>query len=564
MASPSAVFKKLLNKRGQKTDQQIKSFLHPNYKDLHDPMLLPDMKSAVDRLKLALDKQEKLMIFGDYDADGVTATSVLYLGLKQLGFTDIAISLPNRIKDGYGISRSAVSKMKKTKATLALSVDCGSKDNEIIDDLKAASIDAIITDHHEVGETLPNAIAVINPKREDSKYPFRGLAGVAVAFKLIQALQISLKPKSMPIGQEKWLLDLVAIGTICDCMDLVDENRILAHYGFRVIGKTRRRGLKELMRSAYSGGHGVGSYLVGFVIGPRINAAGRLSDPIGALKVFLCGRAPDVAAAVKNLEQLNDKRRSIQDKGAKDAEKQIMDSLKGNQTLPHVLFVKLPDLHEGVIGIVAGKLIDRFKRPIWVFTQTENGHWKGSGRSFGDYSLAELITRAKGIYERGGGHKEAAGVTVKNIKKLNDFIKCANNLYVDKKLEHEAQAKFLLPVADMEMKSLNDLTFQFAQEITTMEPFGRGNEQPIFKLIDMLIVGRKRIKEKYLAITVRDKEGKEMDLMSFRPNEEWFDVKNGTSADFLINLEANEWRDRQSARGIILDLQQNQDQKHPF
>lgn len=548
-SAPSALFRELLKKRGLKNDTQIEAFLKPDYQNLHDPMLLPDIKKAVNRLKKAYRKGEKLMIFGDYDADGVTASAVLYLGLKQIGFPEIEVSLPHRVRDGYGIPKQAVAKMKKAKASLAISVDCGSRDYDVIKDLTKAGFDVIVTDHHETSQTLPpDALAVVNPKRTDSKYPFRHLAGVVVAFKLVQALQMEMEPKTMPPGQEKWLLDLVAIGTVCDCMELVDENRILAHFGFQVISKTRRKGLRELLKVAR--GSGVSSQTVGFIVGPRINAAGRLDDPTGAYDLLVSEKASEAVSAALRLEKLNERRKRLQDKALKQAKQQIT----SEGELSAVICVAVPGLHEGIIGIVAGKLVEEFKRPAWVFTETPDGSWKGSGRSFGDFDLAELILETKGIYERGGGHQEAAGVTVKNIKKLHEFKAKANDLYASKKLDHVSQAKHLLPLADMTIKKLHDLSYQFVKEISQLEPFGKGNPEPLFELSGVLLTGHRVVKDKYLALTVRDSEGTEMELMAFRPQTSWFDLANGDKLSLVVTLEPDEWRGRQKVRGLVQDL----------
>ncbi|MDR0887102.1 MAG: single-stranded-DNA-specific exonuclease RecJ [Candidatus Nomurabacteria bacterium] len=553
MTQYSQLFRELLSKRGLVADDEIEVFLHPDYNNLHDPFKLPDIDKAVNRLKQTIEKQETITIFGDYDADGVTATSVLYLGLKQMGLTDIVTVLPHRIRDGYGMPKNCVSQLTQTKTTLAITVDCGSKNHDIIEQLNQKGIDVIITDHHEVGDTLPNAIAIVNPKRPDSNYPFADLAGVGVAFKLIQALQKTLHPETLPDGQEKWLLDLVAIGTVCDCMQLVGENRILTHFGFKVISKTRLAGLRELMRTAYrSGKDNIDSYFVGFVIGPRINAAGRLDDPVQALNVFLSEKGAECAANVEALEKLNRKRKTLQDKATEQAVKQINNQYK-NIELPDVICVRNTDWHEGLIGIVAGRLVDVFHRPVFAFTQAENGNWKGSGRSFGDYSLADLIKQAKPLMVQGGGHREAAGLVLASDELYTKFIKCANNLYKDKKLEHSDQEKFFRPNPDITIEKINDLSIKFYNELKLLEPFGNGNPEPIFEIKQAKIISKRIIKEKYLKFII-EKSDEQMGMMCFRPEPSWFDLQSGDHADFLFNLELDEYRGTKTIGGVATSI----------
>ena len=301
----SKLFQRLLKARGVSED-----FLHPKYEDLTDPFTLEDMDKAVERVKRAIGRHEKILIYGDYDVDGVTASTVMEQSLILAGVKpeNLTIMLPDRFADGYGMSPKLVKRAEKDHITLVITVDCGSRNHEIIDELNALNLDSIITDHHETADTMPEAVAIINPKRKDSPTEkLKNLAGVGVAFKVAEALA---KKGYIRKGQEKWLLDLVLIGTICDNMLLIGENRILGFYGVKVLAKTRRPGLKELIRRA--GVKRLDSESIGFQIGPRLNAAGRLKTADLALSLLRAKNSLEAAPLAEKLEELNKKRKNEQ------------------------------------------------------------------------------------------------------------------------------------------------------------------------------------------------------------------------------------------------------------
>ena len=292
-------------------------FLNPVYEECVDPTVLPDMAQAVERIRKAASRGERVLIYGDYDVDGVTASTIMYDTLRLAGVSEVEVMLPNRFLDGYGMSKKVVQKAKETGVGLVVTVDCGSRNHEIIGELKEVGVDVIVTDHHECGESLPEAVAVVNPKRRDVECPaeLRELAGAGVAFKVAQALVLA---GMIPEGQEKWLLDLVLIGTVCDSMRMTGENRRLCYYGMKVLAKTRRPGLKELMRVA--GTKRIGGEAIGFQLGPRLNAAGRMETAEHALKLLMASSRMEAASLALVLNRLNEQRRNQQNEAVMEIE----------------------------------------------------------------------------------------------------------------------------------------------------------------------------------------------------------------------------------------------------
>ena len=536
----SKIFEQLLQLRG--LDEE---FLHPQYGRTADPYVLPGMREAVDRIRRAVQDKEKILIYGDYDVDGVTASTVMEDTLKLAGIPqeNIDIMLPDRFADGYGMSPRLIKRAQENKATLVITVDCGSRNHAIIDELSTLGIDTVVTDHHECGEDLPAAIAVVNPKRPDYTDDTAGLkdlAGVGVAFKLAEAL---VGDGSIPAGQEKWLLDLVLIGTICDNMVLTGENRILCYFGLKVLEKTRRAGLKELMASARV--TNLTSESIGFQIGPRLNAAGRLQTADLALNLLRAKSSADAAALAAQLEELNKQRKKEQ----QAATKEISD--KGVAADP--VIIETGKWHEGIIGIVAGRLVEQYQRPSFVLTEVENGIYKGSGRSFGGFSLAKALDYAKDAIIGGGGHAGAAGVRL-DSKQLYAFREKINEYY--RSLHLTNQEKYLKLTADLDTDNIGDFDLNFLAELRELEPFGPGNEEPIFQLNrpEILLVRPMGDKEQHLRIDVRGKDGKIIKLVAFFAPERWFTLSEEDECDFLIRPIENEWRSVRSVEGRLLDV----------
>lgn len=539
-----SLFEQLLAARGLSGEQKD-VFLLPNYDKKHDPFLLPDMQAAVDRLVVACQKQERITIYGDYDIDGLTATTVLLDALKSFGFEHVHTFIPNRFVEGYGLTVDAVERIAADGARLIITVDCGSLSEKEIIRANELGVDVIVTDHHNVAPVQPPAVAVINPKRPDHNYPFIDLAGVGVAFKLVQALQTRLD--GLPPGQEKWLLDLVALGTVCDVVTLVDENRANVYWGLRVLSQTRRPGLKALMAVAGVEPEKVNARSLGFGLGPRMNAAGRLETAKHALDML---QAPDGMAALEKAQQLdalNMARRSDQDKIFKAALLQA--ELYKNDP---VLVVSHPDWNHGIIGIVAAKLLEKYKKPTYVL-QEMGDESKGSARSYGDFSAADAIRAADDIITKGGGHKLAAGVTLPTAN-IAAFRQRVNEFYRSKNLFN--QEALLLPKEDVTIPHFAELNEELLEQIALLEPFGNGNPEPVFRAEDLLVLHTRRMgaDAQHVKLELRDAMNNTMHFLAFSAPEHFF-VEPGEKVKIWFQPTLNEWQGRRSVEGRLLHLE---------
>ncbi len=535
----SKIFEQLVEARGLDQD-----FLQPKYENLTDPFSLSDMDKAVSRIKEAIDKQEKILIYGDYDADGVTASTLMEQALILAGATpgNLEIMLPDRFADGYGMSPRLINRAKDHKITLVITVDCGSGNHEIIDELNQLNIDTIVTDHHETAETMPDAVAVLNPHRKDRPTDsLQNLAGVGVAFKLAEAL---VKEGLIPNGQEKWLLDLVLIGSVCDSMLLTGENRILGYYGIKVLAKTRRPGLRELMKKA--GVKTLNSESIGFQIGPRLNSAGRLETADISLNLLRASSPIESAPIAEKLEELNKKRKTEQVSATREiTERGISDD---------PVIVETGKWHEGILGIVAGRLVEEFKKPAFVLAEVENDIFKGSGRSFGDYNLAEALNYARDSIIGGGGHAAAAGVRVER-KNLFSFREKLNEYY--RSLNLPDQSKYLKVHADLDINDFSELNLSFLEELRQLEPYGQGNEEPIFRLRGSSITGVTRMgaSRNHLRLDLKDRNGKTLKCLAFSAPEAWLSLDpDYDRVEPLVTFIENDFNGVKSLEARIIDL----------
>ncbi len=528
------IFAKLLKERG--LDEH---FLYPKYEELFDPFQLTGIKEAVARIEQAQVNDEKIVIYGDYDADGVTSSTLMRDALKDFGCNKVEIILPNRFTDGYGMNMPAVEKIIRRGAKLVVTVDCGSGSEAVIEELQNRGIDTIVTDHHEIPEVPKSAVAVVNPKQGD-KVGMR-MAGVGVAFALARALNMA-KNHGKCDGQEKWMLDLVAIGTICDSMELREENRILSYYGMKVLAKTRRPGIKELARVASVDLGRLNAHAIGFQLGPRINAAGRMKSADLALDLMMSTSRTKAFTLAGELDGLNHERREAQDAAVKEVKASDKD---------HVI-VATGKWHEGIMGIIAGRLVEIYKKPAFALTELEDGRLKGSGRSFGEFSLADALHHCpEGILLSGGGHAGACGLSLPK-EKLKAFKKFVNDYYESLKLKN--QEKYLQLKSDIKLTGFGSLTEELFAEICLLEPFGEGNEEPIFE-ITTLVCGKKVLKDKHLSLTLRDNDGKIMKMMAFYAPEEWKAAEAGDMARVQFRLMKNEFRGIVTIEGEIISLE---------
>lgn len=539
------VVREILAKRGIEGEKEILDFLNPDYGQLADPFSLPDMEVAVRRIAKAVVTGEKIVVYGDYDVDGMTASTLLTEALRCLGTRSVNSYTPNRFDEGYGLNKDAVKKLAGERTSLIITVDCGSLSHAEIALANKLGVDVVVTDHHGVAEVQPPAVAIVNPHRPDSRATFKDYCGVGVAFQLVRALQTKLT--GLGRGQEKWFLDLVALGTISDIVPLVGDNRKLVYWGLKVLAKTRRLGLKALMAVARVDQKRVSARDVGFVLGPRLNAAGRLETAESALALLSANNNPEALELAEKLDKLNLERRKEQD----EIFKQVLEKIDGCQD--EVIVVSGLGWSHGIIGIVASKVVETLGKPIFILEELENGIAKGSGRSFGDFDLGKAVVATNKSLINGGGHAAAAGIVIETAK-LAKWRRAINKYH--ESLGLKDQGEYLCAKADVEVSDLGDLTLELVRELEKLEPFGLANERPIFKLKNkgVKFVDRIGNEKNHLKLTVADKS-QMLKFLAFNPPEEWF-VEPGDRVDLWVNLEINEWRGSETVEGRILNIQQ--------
>ncbi len=552
------IFETLLQARGLGTPAQRQAFLNPDYGSLADPRLLPDIDKAVRRIKEALKQKQKVVIYGDYDIDGLSATALLLEAFKAFGL-DVASFVPSRFDEGYGLSSEAIEKLAGHGAQLIVTVDCGSLSFDEVAFAKSKGVDIIITDHHSIGSQLPEAVAVINPKREDHSYPFRDFAGVGVAFGLVRAVQMEFNKNpstgstgsrqassGLPFGQEKWLLDLVALGTVCDIVPLSGENRTLAYWGIEVLRQTRRPGLRALMAVAGVEPATVSARSLGFGLGPRLNASGRLETAQLSLDLLTTTDNTEGLKLAQQLNVMNIERRAQQDKIFKAASAQAEKCSEDS-----VLVLSSPDWSHGIIGIVAAKLLEKYHKPTFVL-QELGQETKGSARSFGDFSVGDALVEVKTRIIKGGGHKLAAGVTL-STDKIDDFRTSLNKYYRSLKLK--SQADYFQPRADVEIESLEQLDEELIGLLAGLEPYGNDNPEPIFRLVGLRVMNLRKMgdKNQHVKLTLKDALNKQMDFVAFSVPEHFF-VSEGGEVTVWVTLSVNEWRGNRSIEGKLLEV----------
>ena len=537
------LFEQILTARGLTTRAAREAFLRPDYAAVkHDPFLLPDMEKAVVRLKQAREQGEKVVIYGDYDIDGLSATALLLDAFGKFGFEGVDAFIPNRFVEGYGMTMGAVNKVHDMGADLIVTVDTGSLCHAEIAYATNLGIDTVVTDHHNVAETPPPSVAAVNPKFSGHTYPFRDLCGAGVAFKLVQALQTELD--GLPDGYEKWLLDLVALGTVCDIVTLADENRANVYWGLEVLKKQQRPGLKALMAVAGIEPEQVNARHLGFGLGPRMNAAGRLETAQHALDMLTARDGLAALEASEKLEELNIKRRGIQDAIFEEAcvqAEQLADD--------RVLVVSSGGWNHGVIGIVASKLVEKYKKPVFIIGE-RGEEATGSARSFGDFSAADAVRAADDIIIKGGGHGAAAGVTLET-EKIGDFRRRVNEFYDS--LQLTSQELYLLPRADVEIDDFSEIDEELVENLAKMEPFGNGNPEPVLKITTASVLSMRRMGAdgQHVKLALRDKNGKVLQMLAFNAPEEFF-REPGDEVVAWFQPVVNEWQGVRTVEGRLL------------
>lgn len=535
------VIGKIIVNRHVVNDEDVRIFITPTRDDFHDPFLFKGMDIAVERIIKAINNKEKILIYGDYDVDGITSTTVLKKYLMDRGIS-VDTYIPNRLHEGYGLNKNAIDTIKERNIDLIITVDCGISAIEEVDYAVSLGMDVIVTDHHEVGEKLPNALAVIDAKRKDNTYPFRSLAGVGVVFKLIQALSIKLE-----IKPEEYLkyLDLVCVGTISDIVPLEGENRTIAKLGLMLIKVTRNLGLRELIKS--SGYKEIDSNTISFGVAPRINACGRMGHEEKSLKLFLAEDLESATKITKELNEYNTLRQSTEKAIYEEAVQQIeKNHLDENNSI--VLGGK--GWHHGVIGIVSSKVTDKYYKPS-ILLSFEDNIAKGSGRSVPGFDLYEGLAKCEDLLEKYGGHSMAVGLTLKK-ENLENFKERFEQIAKEKNI------KELVPIIyiDDELK-LKDINMDLVKSISILEPFGEANKVPLFLIRNLKIDSIRALSEgRHLKLTLRD-ENFVINAIGFELGYLAEEYRIGDRIDVVGTLEINSFNGFSSIQINMKDIRKS-------
>lgn len=541
----------ILMKRNIVDEDDIRNFVFPQLSNMYDPFLLKDIDLAVSRIMKAIDKKEKVMIFGDYDADGITSTSIMYKFLEQHGLHPYYY-IPNRMNDGYGLSSQGIEFAVNNAVDLIITVDCGITGFAEVEYAGKKGIDVIITDHHEVTSELPKAFAVVNPHRPDDPYPFKSLAGCGVVMKLIQALLKRMNENEKEIDK---FLDFVALGTIADVVPLVDENRIIIYYGLKKLAESSNPGIKALCSVADIKLHKMTSYHIGYVLAPRINAIGRMTDASDAVKLFITEEQETAHTLSVKLNEENRKRQEIDQQVFEEAVKMIEEDKLYEK---NCIIISSENWHEGVIGIVSSRLVEKYYRPVIMITLYDDSG-KGSGRSIPNFHLYNALMRVEDILESFGGHKLAAGISIKRAN-LNEF---------KKRFEHIASEIICSDdmVKNIEIDAeinLNQINEQLEDALKNLAPFGYGNPKPIFVSKEVNVIGYPILfKDRHLRF-VAEQKGKIFDAIWFnsgkeianRMVEKMVESKN-LSVDIVYTVSRNEYQGKSELQLQLKDLSIN-------
>ena len=495
--SPLAV--RILRNRGISTPDAAKQFLSPALSDLPDPFAMKGMEKAVQRIVQALRNQEKITLFGDYDVDGTTATSVLLLFLRETG-ARVDFLLPHRLKEGYGLNPEAMKRIQASGSKLVITADCGVSNREEIEWAREHGLEVIVTDHHEVPEDLPAALAILNPKQKDCPYPFKSLAGVGVAFNLIIGLRSLLRKEGFFPGGNgpnlKGYLDLVALGTVSDVVPLVGANRILVKFGLRELSQSRRPGIVALKEVSGMGAGPVDTTGIHFRLAPRINAAGRLDDAREVIQLLTSNDPEQARRVAAHLNELNGSRQRIEEKILAEAKGMIPSREQGEPRRSIVL--ASPEWHPGVIGIVAARLTDEYHCPAILIALREN-RGKGSGRSIDAFPLYEGLKACQGWLEAFGGHAQAAGLVIR-AECIPDFA-----LAFDEVVAARLKEEDYIPLLTLDsVTSLEQIQESFLTELDLLAPFGIGNPEPVLALENLSILSSQLVGKGHLRVRIRE------------------------------------------------------------
>ena len=513
---------------------------------LQDPFLMRDMDRAVARILKAIRNRERIVVFGDYDVDGVTSTAVLLDFLDRVG-ADATFLIPERFRDGYGMKPPGVQRALEKGARLIVTADNGISSFEAVDEANSAGVDVVVIDHHHPQDRLPEALAMVNPNRADCAYPFKGLAAVGVAFKVVQALSPELLPADERRHYLNSLLDLVALGTVSDVAPMIGENRLLVRRGMQVLGQTERPGLLALKEVAGSVGRPADTTAIGFFLGPRLNSAGRLASAALALNLLRTKDAVEAAQLAAQLNALNAQRQDLQSAGVLEADQQVVSEGLDRR---RILIVRGDEWHLGVVGLIAGRLTEKYWRPALVCTDyRKNGIYTGSARSAGGYNIIEAIFRCADLLTEYGGHADAAGFSVpaENYDAFRTrMIEDANRLLPEENLTPRLELDAVLQPCDISLETVSALS--------RLAPFGSGNEAPLFMANDCRIEKAQAVGQgAHLKLSLNTGE-RVCDAIWWRQGERVYELFPGDRVDVAFTLEANTWNGQTRAQLVLEDM----------
>lgn len=547
------ILARLIRNREVVGDEAISQYLYGTIADLYDGMLMKDMNRAVDILIEKIRENKKIRVIGDYDIDGINATYILLEGLKHLG-ADVDSDIPDRMKDGYGLNRMLIDRAFDAEVDTIITCDNGIAAKDEIAYGKRLGMTIIVTDHHEVPYEeedevkrylLPIADAVVDPKRVDCEYPFKQLCGAGVAYKLVETL---FEAMGQDVEDVDYLMENVAIATVGDVMDLVGENRIFVKQGLEMLKRTKNLGLKALIECTGVDVEHLSAYHIGFIIGPCLNASGRLDTAKRALELLSARTRKEADVLAGDLKALNDSRKDMTMIAVEDAIRIVEET---DIKYDKVLVIYLPDCHESLAGIVAGRIRERYHKPTFILTKAECG-LKGSGRSIDAYHMYEGLNKCKHLLSKFGGHKLAAGLSLEE-ENLNEFRAVINT-------ESELTEEDLIPKVSIDMQlPLCYVTEELVGQLELLEPFGKGNQKPVFVEKDLEILNSRILgkNKNVIKMQIRDREGSIVEAMYFGDIDrfiEYYEKKKGNAA-FTFYPSVNEYHGRKSMQIIVQNYQ---------
>ncbi|MFA5954436.1 MAG: single-stranded-DNA-specific exonuclease RecJ [Patescibacteria group bacterium] len=546
------IVRAIVQARGFSSEHDIDLFLNPDYgRDVHDPFLFASMRMVVDRIYKAIQRSERIVVFADYDADGVCSAAVMVSALEALGARDIEVYIPHREDEGYGLNMGAIQKFIASDTKLLITLDCGTTNVEEIASAKSAGVDVIVIDHHHVPEELPGAYALLNPKMPGESYPYHDLASVGMAFKVAQALfkdRVSGFPEERErwLLAEKWLLDLVAIATVTDLVPLTGENRVLLKYGLIVLNKTMRPGLRALIEECGEINSAITAETIGFRIGPRLNAAGRMGHAIDAYNLLMAKNDVEATTLAKTLSDANRARQVLTEKVTAAANAELEENKNDR-----VLVAIGNGWPIGLVGLVASRLLERHNRPVLVISRTSRG-LIGSGRSVPDFNIIEAMHTVPDLFVKFGGHAQACGFTLPDDAAADELRLRLNTLAA-------VQFSEGVRAPDLELAGVLELRhvqLNLFSELQKLEPCGMGNMRPIFLFSKLTVVhfAAVGVDKKHLKLMLSDHDGQIVTAIGFKLGAWGERLTLGDHIDIAAEIIKNEWRGSNDLQLRVVDL----------